>query len=200
MIKRLAFMLGALLLLVSGSAAGGRIVLVHVQAPPVPWADSHIFDKLRSGLCKDGTFDVVEVDGNVGGWPPFPADQCSTDSLVNWGQEAGGRYLLVVTVESERIERRKTFSIPLIVGKFQTVGIAEGRYRLIDVYRGKLLRAGPFHVTIDGPRVFQGDMDEERDDPNILLNAVEKIEFINRLEDKLADRIVERFEREVRNR
>jgi hypothetical protein len=200
MIRLIGFTLCVGLLLVSGASAGGRAVLVHVQAAPVPWTDSHLFEKLRDRLCRDGGFDVVKADGSTDGLPVFPTDQCSTDSLVNWGQEAGGRYLLVVRVESERIERRKTFNIPLIVGKYQTIGIAEGQYRLIDVYRAKLLDAGPFRIKLDGPRIFQGSMDDDIDDPDLLLNAVEKIQFINHLEDRLAEQLVEVFDHEVRSR
>jgi hypothetical protein len=125
---------------------------------------------------------------------------CNTDSLVNWGQEAGGRYLFVVTVNDERIERQKTFSIPLIVHKYQTVGVVEGNYRLIDVYRGKLLEAKSFKIKLEGPRVFQADPDNNIDDPSIRLNAVEKMQFISRLEERVAEKLAERFEHEVRNR
>lgn len=181
-------------------SSSGRLVYVDVQAPPVPWADSKLFYKLKVRLCQDDAFDVVEVGSRSAQLPPFPFDRCNTDSLVNWGQEAGGRYLLVVTIDDERIERRKTFNIPLIVQKYQTVGIAEGNYRLIDVYRGKLLQARSFQIKLDGPRIFQGSMDDEIDDPDIHLHAIEKMRFMSRLEDRVAEKLAERFEQEVRNR
>jgi len=180
--------------------ASGSVVYVHVKTPPVPWADSRLFDKVRVLLCEDDAFDVVEVGERLEHLPPFPADMCNTDSLVNWGQEAGGRYLFVVTVNDERIERQKTFSIPLIVHKYQTVGVVEGNYRLIDVYRGKLLEAKSFKIKLEGPRVFQADPDNNIDDPSIRLNAVEKMQFISRLEERVAEKLAERFEHEVRNR
>lgn len=180
--------------------ASGIVVYLHVQSPPVPWADSKLADKLRVRLCQDDAFDVIEVGGRAEQFPPFPSDPCNTERLVDWGQEAGGRYLVMVTVDDERIERRKTFSIPLIVQKYQTVGIVEGNYRLIDVYRGKLLEARSFRIKLDGPRIFQGSMDDDINDPDIHLNAVEKIRFIGRLEDHVAEKLAERFEKEVRNR
>ena len=195
-----ALILSICLFVAAGAVASGTVVYVKVQAPPVPWADSKLAEKLKVRLCQDDAFDVVEVSSRLEQLPPFPTDRCNTENLVNWGQEAGGRYLLLVTVDDERIERRKTFSIPLIMQKYQTVGVVEGNYRLIDVYRGKLLEAKSFRFKLDGPRIFQGSMDDDINDPDIRLNAVEKIQFIGRLEDHVADKLAQRFEQEVRNR
>ena len=197
-IVALAIFLG--LLATSTVLASGSVVYVQVKTPPVPWADSRLFEKMRVLLCQDDAFDVVSVGERPNHLPPFPTDRCNTENLVNWGQEAGCRYLFVVTVDDERIERRKTFGIPLIVQKYQTVGVAEGNYRLIDVYRGKLLEAKSFKIKVDGPRVFQADPDNNINDPDIRLNAVEKMQFISRLEERVAEKLAERFEHEVRNR
>ncbi len=199
--KRIVLICICLSVMVAGSVLVGQPVtlLLNVQTPPLPWGESELYHKLNVRLTRDQAFRIVRADDNLPGLPNFPRDRFNIDSLLDWAQEAGGRYLMVVTVESERIVREKSFNIPLIFHKWQTKGIIEGEYRLYDVMRGKQLQAEPFKVELDGPRVFQGSMDDDKFDPDIHLSAVEKLTFISRLEDLLAEKLTARYMHGMRN-
>jgi hypothetical protein len=88
--------------------------------------------------------------------------------------------------------RTAWLSLLLVFHKYETVGVIEGELRLIDVRRGKFIIAEPFQVEQKGPRIFQATMDDDVNDPDIHLTAPDKIGFFDRLEEKLALRVVER--------
>jgi hypothetical protein len=172
--------------------AAPRTLLVRVEAPPCPWRDSRLYDKLETRFTRDQAFRVIPANDCDDARPPFPRARNNVDSLIAWAQEAGGRYLLLVRVDGERIARRKTFNFPLFFHKYQTEGLIEGELRLLDVSRGRVLAAEPFSAKLSGPRVFQGSMDDDINDPDILLTAVQKLRFFDRLEDLAASKLAER--------
>jgi hypothetical protein len=175
-------------------------LLLNVKTAPLPWADPQLYEKLVIRLSREVRLQVVKASDGSGVLPSFPGDRNNADSLISWGQEAGARFLMVVTVDSERLERKKSFSLPLVFHKWETVGIIEGEMRLYDIARGKLLAADPFEVELKGPRAFQGSMDDNRHDPSIHISAVRKLAFFGKLEDRLADRLASRVTRVLRNR
>lgn len=163
-----------------------RTIVVHVDVHPLAWSGSALEAKLKRHLSRSGSLSVVTAPNVSADWPEFPHDRYNVDSLVNWGTEVGGRYLLSVEIDSERLEKRKSFHLPLVFHKYETVGVIEGELRLIDVTRSKLLIAEPFKVEQKGPRVFQATMDDDINDPDILLTAPGKVRFFDRLEQKLS--------------
>jgi hypothetical protein len=98
---------------------------------------------------------------------------------------------MIVVVHSERLEKRKSFNIPLLFHKYETWGVIEGELRLVDVAKGKQVRAVPFKIEQVGPRALQGTMDDDVNDPDLRLTAPEKLEFFSRLEDKLIAHLLE---------
>ena len=195
----MVILIQVLLLAAAGFGGSGKLLL-NVQTEPSPWGEPRIYEKLETLLSRDGRFEIVPADNRSGMFPTFPEARNNVDSMVNWGQEAGGRYLLTVTVDSERLERKKTFNLPLIFHKWETVGIIEGEVRLYDVPRGKQLMAEPFRVELTGPRAFQATPDDNKHDPSLNLSAVQKLTFFGDLEQKLADRLTTRTFEALRNR
>lgn len=126
--------------------------------------------------------------------PPFPADRYHLDSLVNWGLEAGVDHLLIVDVDNEQLRREKSFHLPLVFHKYETVGVIEGQLRLIDVARSRLLVSEPFRVKEKGARIFQATMDDDINDPDLHLTASAKLRLFHSLEERLAAKITERVE------
>lgn len=186
-----AILLGLLLVGLAGQAnASPSVVLLKVDQAAVAWADPDLSGKLERRLTTDLTLKVLTV-GDNSGLPSGPDNRYHTDSLVNWGQEAGARFLMLVTVSSERLERKKTFNIPFIFHKYETVGIILGEVRFYDIARGRLLMSRPIDFELEAKRVFQGAMDGDRNDPSIHLTAVEKIDFFSKLEEKLAERLID---------
>ncbi|MFZ5980303.1 MAG: hypothetical protein ACOYVF_06685, partial [Candidatus Zixiibacteriota bacterium] len=158
----------------------------------VAWSDCRIYEKLERELTRSEALRVYNTNGAKEARPAFPENRYDLDSLMNWGLEIGERYLMVVDIRRESLETQKSFNIPLIFHKYETVGVIEGDIRFIDLQRGKLMLAEPFKVELKGPRIFQGSMDDNANDADIHLTAPEKLVFIDRLESHLAKELVNR--------
>ncbi|MDD5425253.1 MAG: hypothetical protein PHN52_02025 [candidate division Zixibacteria bacterium] len=199
--NKLWFKLLLLIFFLAGNlTANSRLVLLDISTAPLPWNDSRLYQKFEKMLTRDENIRVQRTDNLPPSQLPFPHDRNNLDSLINWGLEMGGRYLLVVTVHSERLERHKSFNLPLIFHKYETVGIIEGDWRLLDLQRQKTLVAESFNVKLNGPRIFQGSMDDNCHDADIHLTAVEKVNFFNRLEEKLTTELVGRVRKHTGGR
>jgi hypothetical protein len=167
-----------------------RDVLLHVETPPSGWAESRLQEKLAVTLGRNADMSITLTSDIDGRMPPFPGASRDFDSLTAWGIKAGGRYLLVVRVASERFETRKTFNMPLVFQKYQVFGVIEGEIRMIDLDKPRLLVAEPFSTELCGPRVFQSSVEDDQRDPDLHLSAAEKVHFLARLEQKAADQLV----------
>lgn len=177
--------------------SSSTVILLNVNQAEVAWADPDLSGKLERRLTTELGLEVLSA-GENSGLPPAPQDCCHTDSLVNWGLEAGARYLLLIDISSERLERKKTFNLPLIFHKYETVGVILGEIRIYDVLRHRLLMSQPIEFEMEAKRVFQGAMDGDRNDPAIRLNAIQKINFISKLEEKLAERLTDRVRKALK--
>jgi hypothetical protein len=188
-------------LLVLASAAprnGLRELIVHVTEVPSAWAEPQLEAKLTTHFSRTGNLRVFE-DENLGrDLPSFPIDYYNLDSLLAWGTEAGGDYLIVVNVASERLERYKTFSLPLVVHKYENVAVIEGEWRLVDLKKGRLLNAESFCVTLKGKQALQACMDDDIHAAALNLTPMQKVILFDRLEDKLAEQLVKKVSRYAR--
>ena len=178
----------------------GYGVAIRVEAAPLAWCESKLEGILQKHLTRMPNIRAMPYGGRAGWTPAFPEDRFNLDSLVNWGLETGQDYLMLVVVGSERLERRKTFNVPLIFHRYETIGVIEGELRLVDLRKGKLLLAEPFEVKQKGKRIFQAGMDDDVNDPSIHLTAAQKIRFFERLEEKLAKRLTDKIMRYTRSR
>ncbi len=197
-VARLSFLLS--LSLWAAALGATQTVIVHVDSPPLAWGASNLETKLITHLSRNGNGRIVTAQTMSTGGPEFPGEFYDFDNLVNWGTEVDGNYLLLVDIDNERLQTKKSFHLPLVFHKYQAVGVIEGELRLIDIRRGKSLIAEPFKVERKGPRIFQATMDDNINDPDIHLTAPEKTRFFERLEEKLALQIVKRVRKAVRLR
>ena len=194
---QIGVILSLMVLAVSTEAATRRLIL-QVEEAPVAWGDCRLTECLVTALGRDQNLRIVTPDSQNDSYPPFPGEHYDVDSLIDWGTEIGGRYLLVVSVHREVLERRKTFSIPLIFQRWETIGIIEGEIRLLDIQKRRLLAAEPFSVERSGSRQFQAEFDNNRNDPSLHLNATKKSKLFHTLEMRLADLLVDDFSRYTR--
>jgi len=165
-------------------------ILLDVKEAELAWADSRLTDKLVTELSRQASFSVLCPSRNSGVGSAFPNTRTNTDSLLNWGAEMGGRHLLVITVDREALERRKGFNLPLVFHKYETVGVIEGEYRLLDLTKGRLLAVEPFSIELEASKQIQAEFDDNRNDPNLHLTAPEKSALFGQLEDKLIEWLV----------
>ena len=179
----------AYLLLAGQTLAGSGGLLVYVQSADLAWADADLAPRLKERLALKSFQQITIVSEQDSS---FPGVNASQESLMAWGRGREGTGLLIVSITDERLERRKSFQVPLVFHKWETVGVIEGQYRLFDLQRLRMIAAEPFSIEQHGPRVFQGTMDDNIDDPDIHLRAPEKLQFFSRLENQLIVRLVER--------
>ncbi len=188
------------LVLAAGAMSAPRELLLDVQSAPLAWGDSRLEDKVVRELSRNPELRIrVTPDENAAG-PRFPKARTNVDSLLNWGLEVGGRYLLVVTVDKEALERRKGFSLPLVFHKWEVVGVIRGEFRLLDLHKGRMTAAEPFEVEMSGSRQFQFSTDDNRADPSLHIPATEKSQFFGELEDRLVKHLVKQVTRLTRGR
>ncbi|MDX9856323.1 MAG: hypothetical protein RBT76_00870 [candidate division Zixibacteria bacterium] len=188
---RLFTAVAALWLAAGGLAAGERDFILRVQSVPNAWTTDGLEDALVTRLTRDQSIRVIVVDPGDPAYPPFPNASLDLDSLTNWGVERGGRYLLSLVVKSQRIERRKSFHLPLVFHKWETVGVLEGEYRFVDLRRGRLLAGDRFTTELPAKRVFQATMDDNKYDPDIHLRPDEKGMLFAKLYDESARQLLE---------
>jgi len=188
--------LSVLLIAGSVSAAGppacGLIVQVDQSDPA--WAAGGVTEELVRGFSRNAWLRVIIPDLSARTAPAFPTDAYNLDSLLNWGAEIGGSFLLYVDVREERLERRKTLHLPLVCHKYETQAVVEGELRLMDLNEGTLKMAEPFRVERKAARVFQATMDDDIGDPDLKVPAPAKVRLFGELEEELAARIIKQVE------
>lgn len=180
--------------------AAPRRLILQVETAPLAWGASQLSDQMVTLLSRNPDIRVVTADPAVDALPSFPEDRYNLDSLFDWGTEVGGRYLLLISVEHESLERRKTFNVPLFFQRWETIGVIQGESRLLDLQKRRLLSAKPFVVEMSGSQQFQGEGDNNRNDPSLHLTAAEKSRFFQSLERKLADRLIKDVNQLTRGR
>jgi hypothetical protein len=191
----------ALLAMISGWAgANSRPIVVHIETVPLAWGDSHLRELVVTQLSRNPDLSVVDTDLFEGDLPGRPPGYHDHDAWLDWGTEIGGRYLLVVVVKREALERRKTFNVPLLFQRWENIGVITAEVRLYDLMKRRLLVAEPFHVEKSGARQFQGSTDDNRNDPSLHLTASDKSRFFRDLEAQLAGEVAKSVTRHARGR
>lgn len=172
-------------------ASAGPNILLRVTPAEAAWSSSSIEEKLLIRMNRDTALQVISVNGDDRDLPSFPRDRYNVDSLVAWGSEIGGQYLMLVDVHDERLERRKSWHLPLFFHKYVTVGIISGELRLIDLNQGVLLISLPFSTELEAKRIFQASPDDDVNHPNLHMTAPGKLVFFDQMEDRLCDQLLE---------
>jgi hypothetical protein len=163
---------------------GGGTIVVQVSVPPSPWHKSALKEKLLTNLSRKSNGTAVRMEDAASVPTMF-----SLDSLIADAEASGARYVVTCVVGSEKLERRKTFSLPLIFHKYQTFGVIEGELRILDVKRRKLIVAEPFRSELNGPRIFQGSPEDDINDPDLHIDAAAKSKFFAQLEDQAVSQL-----------
>jgi hypothetical protein len=153
-----------------------------VNSAPLAWTESQITGKLMAELSISGNGDIISAEELSNRMPPFPIDHYSIDSLVNWGTECGRRYLVIVSIESEGLRRKRTFHIPLVLQKYENVGEIVGELRVVDITRKRVVLAETFKFEKEAKRIFQTAPDDDINDADLHISAPEKIRFFGELE------------------
>ncbi len=175
------------------SNGNGRSAVIKVNMVVSPWAETHLADKLMAELSRNGNGEIIRAEALTGSMPPFPTDLYNTDSLAIWGNESGRRYLVIVDIESAGLQKQKTFNIPLIVSKYEHVGVVTGELRIVDVTRRRVVLAEQFTFEKEAKRIVQAAPDDDINDADLHISAPEKIRFFSELETDLAKDLADKI-------
>jgi len=188
------------MLMLTAWGAPPREILIDVQSVPLAWGDGGLAEKIQAEFSRNPEWRIRCASHADSDGPAVLSNRTDVDSLLNWGTEMGGRYLLVVTVSHEALERQKAFSLPLIFHKWETVAVIRGEYRFLDLQKGRLLAAEPFEEKLVGTRQYQMSTDDNRSDPSLHMTPGEKGRLFSQLEDKLVSRLNGQVEKLSRGR
>jgi hypothetical protein len=177
------------------SSNGGGMIIVQVSVPPSPYHTSAMKEKLLGHLSRKANGMTIRMEEGI-----LAFNLYSVDSLLASAERSGARYVVSCAVESEKLERRKTFNLPLIFHKYQTIGVIEGELRILDVKRRKLIVAEPFRSELNGPRIFQGSIEDDINDPDLHVDAAAKSKFFAKLEDQTVDQLAATIQRYARGK
>lgn len=169
--------------------APARLVLLSVDQSENAWSDNRLCERMQTVLTRESGWRVESVPA-LRDSKERQACQQGIDSLISMGQELGGQYLILVTVSDQRLERRKSFHVPLVFHKWETVGVMKGEFRVVDLLRGKQVKAESFEEELHGPRVFQATMDDTKFDPDITMTATEKAVLFENLEEQVVNKLI----------
>jgi len=175
-------------------------VILQVNSVPLAWGDCRLTEKLAVALSRDPDLQVKVPEASAPEYPPCPSDRYNVDSLLTWGAEVGGRYLLTIEVDREGLERRKTFSVPVLFHRWETIAVIAGELRLVDLQKQRLVLAEPFEETLSAARQFQSSCEDDAADPDLHVTAADKSELFRTLETRLAERLVAKVSRYLRGR
>ena len=149
-------------------------------------------EKLLIELSRNGNSAVVNADV-LTEMSEFPVGRYETDLLIDWAAQAGRKYLVLVSVEFEGLERKKTFSLPLIFHKYENIGVISGELRIIDIIRKRNIVSEHFKIEKEGKRIIQASIDDDKNDADLHISAPEKIIFFSELERELAVMLADRI-------
>ena len=168
--------------------AGEYRLLIDLEMAPTPWHDSRLGERLDRVFSRNPDVRVVMLKHTEQpADPPRPMADLDVDSLMNWGQELGGRYLLSLQIHREDIKRKKSFSLPLVFHRYKTMAVIEGELRLLDLVRGRVLAAEDIKYELEASSQFQAEWDDNRHDANLHLTSPQKSELFAELETRFAE-------------
>jgi hypothetical protein len=192
------FMILALIVASVSAQNGRRTVALIFEESGEHITDFTLVDRLSDKLMMKADLKVIipEEDSSL---PKTPTGRFNLERLLAWGQEVGSRYIIYLQVSSRRVETKKRMSIPFILSRYVVEGRIEGSYCLIDLNRSKVVGNWALEAKVNGPRQWQVAEDYP-DDPDLMISAPRKVEFLNRLEDKAVKDIMMNVRQQLRGR
>ena len=164
------------MLSLSVAAAPNRQLVLQVNPVPSAWSQTQLPDKLYELFSRRSNLDVRFADGKS----PLPRAD-STGSIGG----TNGRWLMLVNVEREELDKRKSWRLPFILHRWEAIGIIQGEWRLYELTGGRQIAAEPFCVELKARAAFQLSVDDDAGDPDLHLSAGDKVRLFYDLEDKL---------------
>lgn len=174
----------------TGSAQNhSRTIAVILEHPRQHIPDFLLVERLIDRLARHNGLHVVVPDEDST-LPQTPELRYDLSRILEWGNEAGCRYIIYLQIDDRRIDLRKRVSIPFILSHYVVEGCLEGMYTLVDLRRGKAVLTRHLRTVISGPHKWQV-IDDYPEDPDLHIPAPEKVQFLRRLEERAAQDIFE---------
>ncbi|MCX6826993.1 MAG: hypothetical protein NTV06_06990 [candidate division Zixibacteria bacterium] len=159
-------------------AKAGNGVMVTISTPDCPYHDSKLSEKLDLLLSTITTAPIIR---------PAAESLKSADfkELVNRGRQFGGRFLVDIIIDKIDLVKRKITVIPLTIYRYQIFAVLDGTMRIIDIDKSRIITMDKIDYNIKASDQWQF-IDDDSNDPALMIPSDEKITILSRLEDKAA--------------
>jgi len=158
-------------------------LLVTIKSPACPWADVNLSQKLDYYLSArtDLSVDIKKVDRH---------NKDKYDDLHSLSKMVGESYGYLIEIDIDRIdlERRKTVLMPFILNRFRVFAVMSGSLRVFDVQNERLLEWKDLKYSIKARDRWQF-LEDNAEDPGLLIPVDAKSLLFNKLEDKSASEL-----------
>lgn len=171
--------------------AGGASVSVRLERAASPWGVSQLDSLLVRELNREpNTSALISRDWSTP--PVWPGEVADSSHLPD--------YQITISLTDQRLERRKSFSVPLLFQKYEVFGVMSGELRVVNQRTGKQLLAESLLFEKHGPRIFQGSAEDDKHDPDLHQTPLEQLHFFQACEYELTKIIVDRVRPMLRKR
>jgi hypothetical protein len=171
-------------LILSGDSGAQNSIIVSLKTPLCPWIECRLGDKLDYYLSCLNRVSIARED------LPINPEFASFESLLSWGRQRGGRFLVDITVDRIDLERRKATVFPEIVFRYQVYAVLTGTLRIIDLKKGRLAALKDINQEVKAADQWQF-VDDNENDPALSVPPDEKMVLFRRLEDKTALKLLQ---------
>ncbi|MFH1737611.1 MAG: hypothetical protein ABIH23_01295 [bacterium] len=180
-----------LVMVFTGAAAAqipGRNIAVVMDRVDRDITDFTLAARLHQTLAVDAGLSVMIPDSDSTFPPPVDL-RYDIERLLEWGREAGCRYILHLQIDDRRLATRKRTSIPYVLNRYIVEGRIDGVYRLLDISRNKVIGSWKLETRLNGPQ--QNQLGENYPgDPDLHLSAMGKMTLLDRLDRKATEEIM----------
>ncbi len=194
--KRVGIEIIGLIICLAISVQAENKIVVNINLPDCPYYDSHLDTKLRDYLSMIDRAEIAYPDSaqkaQLSG-----KETLLFDDIVKIGEECQGRYLIDIDIERIDVEKRKVTVLPLVIFRYRVYGVMTGRLKIIDVARKRVIETRDIDYEIKAADQWQV-YDDDPDYPALLLPADRRIELLDRVDDKAAEKLFEKIEKMTR--
>lgn len=170
-----------------GNAGQVRMAL-HLTESAISWGEPDLKHKLLDRLSGNNGLDVILINDSA--WVSSESGKSFFDVgfVARFGSEIDVRYVLSLSDVRTDLAVRKGLSVPLLLSRYSAVGTVSGVMRLVDTQKGRVVYNETFEVDKRGPSHWQ-PLEDNKYAPGLHIPAAEKLNFLESLEWKAADRL-----------
>jgi len=168
-------------------------IIVRMNLPENPWADSRLGEKLDMHLSTIShvpitrDYDCAELMST-----PYYQDLNGVAKAMN------GRFLVDILINRIDLEKRKVTVIPQLIFRYRVYGVVTGKIRIVDLKKDRIIEMSDINCDLKAKDRWQF-VDDDAGDADLRLASDKKILLFDELEDKAAEEIFKKINKLVRS-